>query len=256
LETEILRQGPDRVAAFIAEPVGGATLGAIVPPVGYWPLVREVCDRYEVLLIADEVLTGFGRTGTWFAVDQLDARPDLLVMGKGATGGYFPLSILAVRGADVEALRAAHGNFNHGGTFSHHAVGAAAALATLDILEQDELVPRAGALGEVLGRSLQVGLEDVPPVGDVRGLGLLWAVEFVADRQRKEPYPAPARFAARVCARAMELGVLFYPGHGGADGVRGDHLMVAPPLIVTEGEIEMIVDALRQAVLDTAQEMP
>ena len=256
LETEILRQGPERVAAFIAEPVGGATLGAIVPPGGYWPLVREVCDRYGVLLIADEVLTGFGRTGTWFAVEQFDARPDLLVMGKGATGGYFPLSILAARDADVETLRAAHGNFNHGGTFSHHAVGAAAALATLDIMEQDELVARAASLGGLLGRRLHAALEDVPAVGDVRGLGLLWAVEFVVDRQSKEPYPAAARFAARVCARAMERGVLFYPGHGGADGVRGDHLMVAPPLIVTEAEIETIVDALRQAVLDTAQETP
>jgi len=170
LETEILRQGPGRVAAFIAEPVGGATLGAIVPPAGYWPLIRDICDRYGVLLIADEVLTGFGRTGTWFAMEQFGVRPDLMVMAKGAAGGYFPLSILAVRGADVETIRRAHGNFNHGGTFSHHAVGAAAALATIDYLETHNLVARAAALGAALGCKLRDAVGDLPAVGDVRSI--------------------------------------------------------------------------------------
>ncbi len=251
LETEILRQGPGRVAAFIAEPVGGATLGAIVPPAGYWPLLRDICDRYGVLLIADEVLTGFGRTGTWFAVEQFGVRPDLMVMAKGAAGGYFPLSILAARGADVETIRLAHGNFNHGGTFSHHAVGAAAALATIDYLETHDLIARAAALGATLGRKLHDALDDLPSVGDVRGIGMVWAVEFVADRQTREPYPAGAHFADRVCARAMDLGVLFYPGHGSADGVRGDHLLIAPPYVVTEPELDTIVQTLRQAILDS-----
>lgn len=251
LETEILRQGPGRVAAFIAEPVGGATLGAVVPPAGYWPLVRDICDRHGVLLIADEVLTGFGRTGAWFALEPLGARPDVMVMGKGATGGYFPLSILAVRGADVETIRRAHGDFNHGGTFSHHAVGAAAALATLDILEADDLVARAAALGPRLGSELHAALEDVPAVGDIRGLGLLWAVELVAGRETKEPYPAESRLAERVCARAGELGVLFYPGYGGADGVRGDHIMIAPPFVITEPELDTIVSVLRRAIWET-----
>ena len=251
LEAEILRQGPDHVAAFIAEPVGGATLGAIVPPPGYWPLIRDICDRHGVLLIADEVLTGFGRTGTWFAVDQLGVRPDLMVMAKGAAGGYFPLSILAARGADVETIRLAHGNFNHGGTFSHHAVGAAAALATIDYLETHDLIARAATLGAALGRKLREALGDLPSVGDVRGIGMVWAVEFVADRQSKAPYPAGAHFADRVCARAMDLGVLFYPGHGSVDGVQGDHLMIAPPYVVTEEEVDTIVQVLRQAILDS-----
>ena len=250
VEAEIVHQGPGRVAAFIAEPVGGATLGAVVPPAGYWPLIRDICDRYGVLLIADEVLTGFGRTGTWFAVEQFDVRPDLMVMAKGVAGGYFPLSILAARGADVETIRLAHGNFNHGGTFSHHAVGVAAALATIDYLETHDLIARAAALGAILGRKLRDTLGDLPSVGDIRGIGMVWAVEFVADRQTKEPYPAGAHFADRVCARAMELGVLFYPGHGGADGVQGDHLMVAPPYVVTEEEVDVIVQGLRQAILD------
>ena len=248
LETEILRQGPERVAAFIAEPVGGATLGGIVPPDGYWALIREICDCYGVMLIVDEVLTGFGRTGTWFAMEQFGVEPDVMAMGKGASGGYFPLSITVVRGTDVEAIRLAYGDFNHGGTFSHHAVGAATALATLDFLETHDLIARAARLGTRLGQSLQAALSDVPTVGDVRGIGMMWGVEFVADRETKEPYPAAARFAGRVCARCMEMGVLLYPGHGSVDGVRGDHMMVGPPYVVTEGQIGIIVETWRQAI--------
>jgi len=258
LDAEIVRQGPDRVAAFIAEPVGGAALGAIVPPAGYWPLVREICDRYGVLLIADEVLTGFGRTGAWFAMTHFGVEPDVMALAKGAAGGYFPLSIMAARGADVETIRQAHGDFNHGGTFSHHAVGAAAALATLDYLEAHDLVARAATVGAHLGTRLRQGLADLPCVGDVRGIGMLWAVEFVANRETKAPYPAVARFSARFSARvtaaARELGVLLYPGHGGVDGVRGDHLMVAPPYVVTEEQIDTIVAALRAAVQQVARE--
>ncbi len=248
LETEILRQGADRVAAFLGEPVGGATLGAVVPPSGYWPLVRKICDRYGVLLIADEVLTGFGRTGSWFAMEQLGAVPDIVVMGKGATGGYFPLSITAVRASDVEIVRLAHGDFNHGGTFSHHAVGAATALAALDYMETHGLVARAARIGEVLGRTLRSVLGSCEPVGDVRGRGMLWAVELVADRHTKEPFPAADSVAGKLFEVCMRMGVLFYPGHGGVDGSRGDHLMVAPPFIVTEEQIETIVLTLRKGI--------
>jgi adenosylmethionine-8-amino-7-oxononanoate aminotransferase len=248
LQTEILRQGPERVAAFIGEPVGGATLGAIVPPDGYWPLVRQICERYGVMLIADEVLTGFGRTGAWFAMEGLGAEPDVMVMAKGSTGGYFPFSITAVRAADVEAIRWAHGDFNHGGTFSHHAVGAAAALATMEHLEAHDLVARAALLGDYLGHRLKEAILDLPGVGDVRGIGMMWAVEFVADRQTKAPYPAERAFAARVCAHCREMGVLLYPGHGSADGVQGDHLMIAPPYVVTEEQIEVVVETLSRAI--------
>lgn len=253
LETEILRQGPDQVAAFLAEPVGGATLGALVPPEGYWPLVREICDRYGVLLIADEVMTGFGRTGRWFGMEHFGVEPDGMVMGKGATGGYFPLSILAVRAADVETVRRVHGEFVHGGTFSHHAVGAATALATLRYLEAHDLVRAAAERGAYLGRRLREVLPDLPWVGDIRGIGMMWAVEFVADRQTGEPFPPEEHFAQAVCDRAFDHGVLFYPGHGGVDGVRGDHLMVAPPLGTTEREIDEIVAVLRTAIEEAAR---
>ena len=255
LETAILEEGPENVAGFVAEPVGGATLGAVVPPEGYWPLIRQICDRYGLMLIADEVLTGFGRTGTWFAMEQLGARADVMTMAKGATGGYFPLSITAMKGEDVETVRRVHGDFNHGGTFSHHAVGAAAALATLDLLEGRDLVSQAAAMGAHLGRELRGALEDLPAVGDVRGIGMLWAVEFVADRATREPFPAQVHFVDRVCARCMQMGVLFYPGHGSVDGQRGDHLMVAPPFVVTEAEVAAIIDVLRRAILDVKKEV-
>jgi adenosylmethionine-8-amino-7-oxononanoate aminotransferase len=236
------------VAGFIAEPVGGATLGAIVPPPGYWPLIRSICDRFGLLLIADEVLTGFGRTGTWFALSQFGVEPDVMTMAKGAAGGYFPLSITAMRGEDVGLIRQIHGDFNHGGTFSHHAVGAAAGLATLDILEQNDLVDRAASMGTTLGQALRAELGVVSSVGDIRGLGMMWAVEFVSDRETKAPYPAESHFADRVCATCREMGVLFYPGHGSVDGTRGDHLMVAPPYTVSEQEMRAIVNTLRQGV--------
>lgn len=254
LEAEILRQGPERVAAFIAEPVGGATLGAVVPPTGYWPLLRQICDRYGLLLIADEVLTGFGRTGRWFALEHFGVQADVMTMGKGATGGYFPLSITAVRAADVETLRRVHGDFNHGGTFSHHAVGLAAALATLRYLEAHELVTAAAQRGAYLGQQLQEMAAGLPCVGDVRGLGMLWAVEFVADRASKAPFPPGLHFAQRVCDLAFERGIIFYPGSGGVDGVAGDHLLVAPPFVVTDEEIDEIVRGLYQAIVDSWRE--
>jgi adenosylmethionine-8-amino-7-oxononanoate aminotransferase len=250
LEVEIRRQGPERVAAFIAEPVSGATLGAVVPPAEYWPRVRAICDRHGVLLIADEVMTGFGRTGRWFGMEHWGVRPDVMTMGKGATGGYFPLAIMAVRAADVATVVRAHGDFNHGGTFSHHAVGAAAALATLDYLEAHDLLARAAAQGAALGDTLRAKLGGLTGVGDVRGLGMMWGVEFVADRATRAPFPPLANFSQRVSDLALERGVIVYPGHGGIDGVSGDHLMVAPPFVVTAEEIAQVVEVLGETIGD------
>ena len=248
LEVEIRHQGPGRVAAFIAEPVSGATLGAVVPPAEYWPRIRQTCDRYGLLLIADEVMTGFGRTGKWFGMENWAVQPDVMTMGKGATGGYFPLSIMAARAEDVATVARAHGDFNHGGTFSHHAVGAAAALATLDYLEQHGLVDAAAGRGEYLGRQLHRALDGLPCVGEVRGIGMMWGVEFVADRESRTPFSPQADFGQRVCDLAFERGVILYPGHGGADGVAGDHLMVAPPFVIAEREIDQVVEVLGEAI--------
>ncbi len=250
LEAEILRQGPERVAAFIAESVSGATLGAVAPPEGYWPLVRQICDRYGVLLIADEVMAGFGRTGRWFAIEHFGVQPDVITMGKGVTGGYFPLSVTAVRGADVERIRQVHGDFVHGGTFSHHAVGAAAGLAVLRYLQKNDLVTASAAKGKMLGEKLSAALGELPYVGDVRGIGLLWGVEFVADQATKAPFPPAARFARRVADVAFEKGLIVYPTAGCADGVSGDLVLIAPPFIITEAQMDEVARFLREAVLE------
>jgi hypothetical protein len=254
LETEIQRQGRRRVAAFLAEPVGGATLGAVVPPGEYWSRVREICDRHQVLLIVDEVMTGFGRTGRWFAMEHFGVRPDGMVLGKGATGGYFPLSILAVEREYVETLQQVDGDFNHGGTFSHHAVGAAAARATLDYLQVHDLVATAAERGALLGQRLRSALGDLPCVGDIRGLGMMWGVELVTDREMRTPFPPELHIAQDICDRAFDRGVRLYPGSGGVDGVAGDHLMVAPPFVITEAQIGEVVDVLREAIQASVNE--
>jgi adenosylmethionine-8-amino-7-oxononanoate aminotransferase len=250
LEEAVRLAGPQNVAAFIAEPVSGASLGAAAPPPEYWPLIRETCDRYGLLLIADEVMTGFGRTGRWFAMQHWDVVPDVMVMAKGTAGGYFPLSITAVRGEWVEVMRKGHGDFAHGGTFSHHAVGAAAGLATLRYLQQHELVTASAVKGKTLGEKLRVALGDLSCVGDVRGIGLMWGVEFVADRATKVPFPRAARFARRVADAAFDKGLIVYPCTGCADGVTGDLVMVAPPFIITEAQMDEAMRLLREAILE------
>lgn len=255
LESEILRHGADRVMAFIAESIGGATLGAVVPPDDYWPRIAQVCDRYGVFIIADEVMAGFGRTGRWFGIQHFDVEPDIITMGKGVTAGYFPLSITAVRDSDVQAVLEAHGDFVHGSTFSHHAVGAAAAQATLDYMEQHDLVSAADHLGTYLGKKLVAELGELPCVGDIRGVGMLRGIEFVADRETKEPLSPEIHFNRRVGDLAFEQGVIFYPGAGCVDGVRGDHLLISPPLIITETEIDEMVGVLREVVLEVWEEI-
>ncbi len=248
LEQEIQRAGADNVAAFIAEPVSGATLGAAVPPPGYWSRVRDICDHHRVLLIADEVMTGFGRTGRWFALDHWAVVPDVAVMSKGAAGGYAPLSITAARGDLVDAIVAGSGSFVHGGTFSHHPVTTAAGLATLRCLQRHDLVAAAARKGELLEQKLREHLEDLRSVGDVRGIGLMWGVELVADQQSKAPFPPERHVAQRVANVAFERGLIVYPGSGCVDGTAGDHLTLGPPFIITENQMDELVILLREAI--------
>lgn len=248
LEQEIKRQGADTVAAFIGEPIAGATLGAVVPPAEYWPRIREICDRYGILLIVDEVMTGMGRTGRWFAIEEWGIIPDVVCLGKGVAGGYLPLSVTAARGDMVEALWEKSGDFNHGGTFSHQPPGAAAGVATLDYLEQHDLIARSHELGRYLGKRLHEAFDAHPHVGDIRGRGLMWGLELVADRAGKQPFPPSMHLANGVFEQAFERGVIVYAMSGCADGVAGDHVMVSPPLVVTEGQIDEIVEALERAI--------
>jgi adenosylmethionine-8-amino-7-oxononanoate aminotransferase len=253
LEQVFLEYGPERVAAFIAEPISGATLGAVVPPRDYWPRIRQLCDQYGVLLIADEVLVGFGRTGKWWALEHWEVSPDILVSAKGSAGGYFPLGFVAANSDDVRQIQRSLDDFNHGGTFSHHAVGAAAGLATLRILKEERLVENSARLGTLLGAKLEAALGHLPHVGDIRGRGLLWGIELVRDRQTKTPFPADQHVAWQIWQKAFDLGLIVYYSQGCADGVNGDLILVGPPLIVDEAQIDELVSILTAAFTDYFQ---
>jgi adenosylmethionine-8-amino-7-oxononanoate aminotransferase len=248
LEEAILAHGVENVAAFIAEPFSGASLGATQPPDDYWPRIRAICDRYGVLLISDEVLVGLGRTGKMWALEHWNTVPDILVTSKGTAGGYFPLGFIAAKGADVEQIRLSLGDFNHGGTFSHHAVGAAAGLATLHIIQREKLVENSATMGEIMGNQLRAALADHPHVGDIRGRGLFWGLELVQDRATKQPYPKKQGMVLKVRDRAFEMGLVVYHSVGCADGVNGDVVMLGPPLIVDEAQVNEMVGLLAEAI--------
>jgi len=248
LEEVILREGPDTVAAFIAEPIGGSTAGALVPPDEYWPRVVEICRRYGVLVIADEVMTGYGRTGAKFGVDHWGITPDILIGGKGLTGGYAPMGAIFATDAVVEPI-VANGDELMFYTYSAHPAGCAVADKVLEILERERLVERAAAMGRVLRAALD-RLSSHPNVADVRGRGLLYAVELVRDRTTREPFAKEARLTAKVIAAGLADDVFFYPG--GTDPAR-DVITLGPPFIVTEAEIDRMVDVLGRAITSAVE---
>jgi len=241
-----VREGSENVACFIAEPVGGATLGAAVPPDDYWPAVREVCTRRGVLLIADEVMTGFGRTGAWFGCDHWGLRPDILTTGKGVSSGYWPLGLTACTGEVFDTVRPA--GFVHGFTFSHSVVGAAVARTVLAILKDEHLVDASRDKGELLRKELATALDAIPVVGDVRGLGLMVGIELVRDRSTREPFPRSERLTERVVTAARERGLLLYSSTGCADGTDGDLVMLGPPFVITELQISEAVRITAEAI--------
>ncbi len=242
LEAEIQRMGPDTVAAFIAEPVVGATLGAVAAAPGYFSRVREICNRHGVLLILDEVMCGMGRTGTLHACEQDFVVPDLEVIAKGLGAGYQPIGAVLVHGKITDALRAGSGFFQHGHTYLGHPVACAAALAVQQHIRP--LLPQVRAHGAYLMQALQQRLGEHPSVGDIRGRGLFIGVELVADRASKTPLPVAAKTHAHLKARAMERGLLCYPMGGTVDGQKGDHVLLAPPFTCTIAHLDELVDKL------------
>jgi adenosylmethionine-8-amino-7-oxononanoate aminotransferase len=247
LEHTIIEAGPERVAAFVAEPVGGAASGAAVPPDGYWDAITDICRRHGVLIVADEVMTGFGRTGEWFASDHFGLRPDLLVAAKGASSGYWPLGLAIARGEVHDAIAAA-GGLVHGFTWSHHPIGGRVGLAVLRRIQELRLIDRARTQGERLLAGLRSALAEHPNVGDVRGLGLLLCIELVEDRAAKRPFPRAAQVTETVVDRAMDLGLLLYPSTGNVDGIDGDYLLIGPPLTILDDEADLIIDRTVQAI--------
>lgn len=246
LEETIAAVGAENIAAFIAEPVCGAALGACVPPAAYWERIAEVCRRNGILFIADEVLTGFGRTGAWFASQHWNLRPDIIAAGKGAGAGYWPLGLAICNDRVHDVL--AYNGFTHGFTYSHHAAGAAVGRAVLATVRRERLGKAAADNGPAFRDYLSDGLARHPAVGDIRGIGMLWAVELVADRQTKRPFARGARVVENVVRAAAERGLLVYSSTGCADGVDGDVIVLGPPLSATRDELREMADLCTQAV--------
>lgn len=247
LDDEFQRVGPGKVIAFVAETVVGAASGCVAAPVGYFAGVRRVCDKYGILLILDEVMCGMGRTGTTFAFEQEDVIPDIVTIGKGLGSGYAPIAAVLVGKMVIDALRSGSSAFNHGHTYQAHPVSCATALAVQKIVRREGLVEQCRLQGIVLERLLRERLSASKYVGDIRGSGLFWGIEFVKDRKRKESFDPEITFGLRVQKKAFELGVAVYPGSGTADGVRGDHVLVCPPFDVTLAELVEIAKALGEA---------
>lgn len=247
LEDTILLHGPENVMAFIAEPIVGATLGAAVPGKSYWGRVREICTKYGILLIVDEVMTGLGRTGAKFAIDHWSVAPDLFVLGKGLAAGYQPLGAVLASGNVVAAFETNSGLFEHGFTYSGHPVACAAGVATLDYLNSHQLVDKVAARQEAFFERFEE-IKNFDFVGDIRGLGFMLGIEFVRNKQTKEPLNSSLRFNQMVTRQALQHGLLVYPGQGFIDGVNGDHIMIAPPFTISDEELDELVSRLKLAL--------
>ena len=250
LETEILRVGPERVMAFVAEPVVGATLGAVPAVEGYFARIREICDSYGVLLILDEVMCGMGRTGTLFACEQDGVRPDILTIAKGLGAGYQPIGAMLCSGEIYQTITNGSGFFQHGHTYMGHPVAAACGLAVLERIIDDGLLSRVQTLGTYLESTLVSALAQHPNVGDIRGRGLFWGVELVADRNSKATFDPALKIAPKIKKSAMEHGLMCYPMQGTIDGQHGDHVLLAPPFTMDEAQVDEMVAALKAAILD------
>ena len=241
LEQAILREGADSVAMFIAEPVQGAG-GVIVPQDDYFPRIREICDQYDVLFVADEVITGFGRTGEMFALNHWGVEPDIMQFAKAITSGYFPFGGIGISDRIAQTLREHGGPWMHAYTYSAHPVGCAVALRTLRIIEDEQFPEQAAAKGRYLLDALRGALADNPHVGDIRGKGLMCAVELVEDKAAKRPFPAGRKIGPQVLGRARDRGVL--------SRVKGDSVLLAPPIVITHAQLDRCVEVLNRSIDD------
>jgi adenosylmethionine-8-amino-7-oxononanoate aminotransferase len=248
LAEAIDRLGGENVMAFVAETIGGATAGVLTPVPGYFKGVRELCDRHGILLILDEVMCGMGRSGTLHACEQEGVVPDLLTIAKGLGGGYQPIGAVLAQGRLVDAFRQGSGLFQHGHTYLGHAVACAAALAVQQVIQRDSLLDQVKSRGQALQALLQDSFGDHPHVGDIRGRGLFWGLELVADRGTKQWFDPARRLHVRIKSEAMAQGLMVYPMGGTVDGRCGDHVLLAPPFITSEAELVQIVERLRVGV--------
>lgn len=251
LEAKLNEVGPETVIGFVAETVVGATAGALTPAPGYFRRIREICDHYGILLILDEVMSGMGRTGTLFACEREDVVPDIVAIAKGLGGGYQPIGAMLVSKSISQTIKSGSGAFQHGHTYLGHPIACAAALAVQSVIEKEQLLHQVRQKGEYLRKRLAERFQSHPYVGDIRGRGLFLGIELVANRATKVPFEPARKLYARVKQEAMVRGLLVYPSGGTIDGTRGDHVLIAPPYIVNDAEMQSIADLMGRA-LDAA----
>ncbi|MGB0943570.1 MAG: aspartate aminotransferase family protein [Marinomonas sp.] len=244
LEERLLEVGPETVIAFIAEPVVGATAGAVVAEEGYFKRIREICDKYGVLLILDEVMCGMGRTGTLFAHEQEGIEADMVTIAKGLGAGYQPIGAMMASSEIHNTISNGSGFFQHGHTYMGHATAVAGSLAVLNAIEQDALLPRVRVAGDLLQAKLEKRFENHAFIGDIRGRGLFRAIEIMADKEKKIPFAASTKLHAKIKAQAMELGLMCYPMPGTIDGQEGHHVLLAPPFIISDDQLDELTDKL------------
>ncbi len=247
LEEEIIHTGADSVAAFIAEPIVGATMGCVPAVKGYFRRIKEICEKYDVLLILDEVMCGMGRTGTYFACEHEGITADMITLAKGLGAGYSPIGAVMLSGKVYDAFYNGSGFFQHGHTYVGHAMGCAAALKVQKIIERDKLLANVVERGEQLHNALVDTFGNHPNIGDIRGRGLFWGMELVQYRDSKEPFDPALRTNTKIKAAAMEEGLMCYPMGGTIDGKRGAHIMIAPPFIIKHKHVTEIIDKLSAA---------
>lgn len=255
LEEEIRRIGPEYITSFIAEPIVGSTVGALMPPEGYWPLVSEICGKYDIMLIADEVMSGCGRTGKNFAVEHWGVTPDIIATAKGLAAGYVPTGGIIVKDYIIEAIKQGSGAFGHGHTYNGNPVSAAAVVAVMKYMKEHDVVGNVARVGAKFGEGLKKIGESNPIVGEVRGKGLMWGFELVKDKATKEPFAKTAGAAGVATKECIAQKLIIYPGNGMVDGIEGDNFLIAPPLVTTEEQAAAILERLEAGLAAAAQKL-
>ena len=255
LENNILREGPEYISAFSAETIVGAAAAAVTPVKEYYPIIREVCNRHDVLWIADEVMAGVGRTGTFASIEQWGVLPDLIVMAKGLSCGYAPLSAILINDKVFKAFDDKKSAYMGGNTYNAHPVTATGGIAVLDYIKENKIFEGVKEKGVLLGNRLKEIAKNNPIVGDVRGLGLFWGMEFIKDRDSKTPFDVNLGVCDIVVNKAMKKGLIVYPVIGCADSERGDGILICPPLNINEGEIEFLYEKLNETLLEVGKEL-
>jgi len=248
LEKVVKQEGPECVAGFMAEPIVGATTGATAPPKEYFPIIREICDKYEMTMIADEVQTGVGRTGKWFAMEHWDVSPDIITTAKGLSGGFTPLGAVIVKEKIVESFKRGKSNIVGGHTYSGNPVSCAIGIAVLKHIQENNLLEKCAESGAYLKKRLTELQANHRIIGDVRGMGLMLGFELVKDQSTKEPFPTDAKVSGRLTRECMTRGAIIYPGTGTADGIVGDHILLTPPYIITREQADQLITILDESL--------